>query len=104
MVTNFENLKKMSLEDLAEWLDENGVFDGSPWSEFFNKEYCEKCEAIKCNYVDAKETLGIQLFSYGDSIECAHCEIYGKCKFFPEFDDVPDNKTVIKLWLEEEAE
>ena len=101
---NFEKLRLMSIDAFAAWLDENGQFDGSPWSEFFNKKYCEKCESIKCTYADAEEKLGIQAFSYSGNIECAYCEVYGKCRYFEALDDIPDNKEIIKLWLEEEAE
>ncbi len=101
-MTNFENLKKMSIEDLAVWLDKYGMFDSSPWSEFFNREYCEKCEAVECHYEDAKK-IGLTPF-YDDTIECAYCEVYGKCKFFHELDNIPDNRAVIKLWLEEAAD
>jgi len=103
-MTNLQKIKNMNVDELADWLDKNSSFDDSSWSEFFNKEYCKKCEAIKCTYADAEEKLGIQTFSYSGDIECAHCEVYGKCKFFPELDDIPDNKAIIKLWLEEEAE
>ena len=89
----------MTVDELADWLDKNGCFDDSPWSDFFDKEYCRKCEAIKCTYADVKEKP-----SYSGEVECAYCEVYGKCKFFPEFDDIPSNKYVIKMWLKEEAE
>ena len=94
----------MSLECFADWLDKNSCCDDAAWSNFFNEEYCKKCEAIKCTYADAKEILGIQAFSYGGNVDCAYCEVYGKCKFFPEIDDIPSNKDIIKLWLEGEAE
>ena len=101
---NFERLQLMSIDELAEWLDKNGMFDNSPWSEWFSKKYCENCESIKCKYADAEEKLGITPFSYSGEIECAYCELENKCRFFQELDDIPDNKKVIKMWLEEEAE
>jgi ATP-dependent helicase/DNAse subunit B len=54
--------------------------------------------------VDAEEKLGITPFSYSGEIECTYCELENKCRFFQELDDVPDNKEMIKMWLEEEAE
>lgn len=101
---NFERLQLMSIDELAEWLDKNGMFDNSPWSEWFSKKYCENCESIKCKYADAEEKLSITPFSYSGEIECAYCELENKCRFFQELDDIPDNKKVIKMWLEEEAE
>ena len=101
---NFERLQSMSIDELAEWLDKNCMFDNSPWLNSFNEKYCEKCESIKCKYVDAEEKLGITPFSYSGEIECTYCELENKCRFFQELEDVPDNKEMIKMWLEEEAE
>lgn len=107
-MTNFENLKKMSLEDFTAWLDEYGQFDHAPWSDWFAKKYCDNCESIKVTYIDAKEKLGLHPF-YNQSFECAFCELADgcgvkKCRFFPDLEDVPDNKEVIKMWLSEETE
>ncbi len=102
-MTNLEKIKNMSIDELAEWLDKNGMFDNSPWMNLFNEKYCAKCESIKCKYADAEEKLGITPFSYSGEIECAYCELENKCRFFPELDDVPDNKEMIKMWLEEEV-
>jgi hypothetical protein len=107
-MTNIEKLKAMTLDELAEWLDKNGMFDNSPWMNWFNKNYCEKCESIKIAYTDVKEKLNLEPW-FGHTIECAFCELADesgvkKCRFFPEFDDVPDNKEMIKMWLSEEAD
>lgn len=102
--TNFKYFQNMSIDELAEWLDIHCLVDSSPWMHSFNEKYCSKCESIKCKYVDAEEKLGITPFSRSGEIECAYCELENKCKFFPELDDVPDNKETIKIWLEEEAE
>ena len=77
-MTNFEHLKSMSIEELAEWLDEYGQFDNSPWSTWFSETYCDKCESIKCKYVDAEKTLGFSPYifgSYSGDLECAFCEL-----------------------------
>ena len=104
-MSNFKRLQSMSVDELAQWLDENGQFDTSPWSEWFSKKYCNNCESIKCKYADAEEKLDFSPYTfYSGDIECAYCEIYHKCKFFENLEDVPDNKEVIKMWLEEEAE
>ena len=106
--TNFDRLRSMTIDELAEWLDKNGMIDNSPWLNSFNEKYCEKCESIECSYVDAKEKLGLTPF-YDETFECAYCELADetgvkRCRFFTELDDVPDNKEMIKMWLEEEAE
>lgn len=103
-MNNFKRIQSMTIDELAEWLDKNCMFDNSPWLNSFNEKYCEKCESIKCKYVDAEEKLGITPFSYSGEIECAYCELENKCRFFQDLDDVPDNKEMIKMWLEEEAD
>lgn len=107
--TNFERLHSMTIDELAEWLDENGMFDNSPWLNSFNEKYCERCESIKCKYADAEEKLEFSpLFPSGE-IECAYCELADengvkRCRFFPDLDYVPGNIEMIKMWLEEDAE
>lgn len=93
VLTWFEKIKLMDIDEFAEWLDENGQFDGSPWSAWWDKTYCKNCESIMCHYE-------------GSELEfpCAWCEINeNKCKFFPEMDDVPDSKEIVKMWLESEV-
>lgn len=105
-VTNFNRIQSMNVEELAEWLDKHGQFDGAPWTHWFDDQYCKNCAAIECNYAQAKTDLGITPF-YNETIECAYCELideFGKkrCRFFPELDDIPDNKKIIEMWLIEE--
>ena len=108
-MTNFKHLQTMTIEELATWLDENGMFDNSAWSNWYNKRYCENCESIECKYEGSKEKLGIESLFEDSIIECAFCELADesgvkKCRFFQELDDVPDSKKIIELWLQEEAE
>lgn len=60
--SNFERLQSMPIDELADWLDRNGQFDNSPWTNWFAKRYCDNCESIECQYVEAKEKLGITPF------------------------------------------
>jgi hypothetical protein len=94
----------MPIDEFVEWLDKNCMFDNSPWMNLFNEKYCSKCESIKCKYADAEEKLGFSPFSYSGEVECSYCEVYNKCRFFENLEDIPDNKEMIKMWLEEEAE
>ena len=103
-MTNFKHLQTMSVDQLANWLDKNGMFDGSPWNDWFNEQFCEKCEPIECHYARAKTDLGIELLTPESTIECAYCECHDHCRFFPEIKDMPDNRKVIEMWLIEEAE
>ena len=102
-MNNFEKLQSMSIEELAELLDQNGMIDNSPWVEDFNNKYCAKCEPIMCKYEDAEDVLGFKPM-YDNEIECAWCEIYKKCRYFEERNEVPDSKEMARLWLEAEAE
>ncbi len=103
-MNNFERLKSMSVEELAEWLDQNGIIDNSPWSEHFNNKYCANCESVMCKYEDAEKVLGFKPYFLDDEVECAYCEVYNKCRFFPEMDEVPDGLEAVKMWLEAEVE
>ena len=100
-MTNYNKLISMSIDELAEWLYKHSSFDDVPWSTWFDYTYCANCEAIKVTKEDSKELLGFQLM-YGDGCECSYCEIHNKCKYFPDKEDVLDNKEIIKLWLESE--
>lgn len=90
-MTVFENIKLKNIDEFSEWLDKHGRYDYSAWSKWWDDNYCLKCEAVTA-YVQEL---------HGEH-ECAWCELNGKCKFFQELDDIPDNKQIIKLWLESE--
>lgn len=85
----FDNIKSKNINELAEWLDKYGAFDNSPWSEWFDKNYCSKC--------------GVET-RYDDNNEYSWCELYNYCRFFDDMYDMPDNKEVIQMWLESEDE
>ena len=88
-MTNIEKLQAMSLNDLSLWLDRYGLFDNSPWMNWFDKEYCKNCESEKV------------LMENGNACTCAYCEIHEHCKFFPT-DPIPVNYDIIKMWLQNE--
>ena len=102
-MTNFEKLRTMSEEEFIEWLDKYGIFDASPWNDWFNANYCEKCEPITVTYAEAKQSLGIDLFSYESEVDCGYCELASCCKFCPEISGIPSNSDIIRLWLKQEA-
>ena len=89
----FEKFKNMDINQLSEWIDEYGQFDSSPWMSWFDQKYCKNCEDIMCKYEDGES-----------EFPCSYCEVYDICKFFPDLDEVPDNKMIIKMWLESEVE
>ena len=86
--TVFDKFKSMNIDEFAEWLDEYGMFDNSPWMRWFDQKYCKNCEDIMCKYED-----GTKEFT------CSWCEVNGKCKFFLDLDKSPENKEIIKMWL-----
>ena len=92
-MTVFESLKNKSIDELAEWLDENCEYDTAPWASFWDIRYCNKCEPIESKVPN----------QFGYDMECSYCELYSRCKFFKELDDIPDNKQIIKMWLESES-
>lgn len=102
-MTYFEEFKNMDIDTLARWIDKNGLFDNSPWLKWWDKNYCSKCESIRCEYADCKEKLGIEPF-YERSLECSYCELEGHCKYFPELDYVIDSVDIIKMWLKSNNE
>lgn len=89
--TWFEKIKLMDIEKLSEWLDQYGRFDNSPWLEWWNATYCERCEPV----------IAFVPYLNGEH-ECAYCETNDKCRFFEN--GVPDNKEMIKMWLESEID
>lgn len=94
-MNNFERLESMSVDEFAEWLDKNGMWDNSPWSKWFDSTYCQNCEDIK------KECESNGLYA---EMRFAWCEVHNRCKFFPDRDEVPDSKEIVKMWLESEVE
>lgn len=91
-MTVFEHVNSMNVDELAEWLDECMVFDPNPWITYFDKKYCSKCHI---EFAWSEEL--------GRKAEQTYCELYGKCMFFKEMDEVPDSKQMVKMWLESEC-
>lgn len=92
-MTIFENyFKNKSIDEIAEWFDEYGTYDGAPHIRFWDENYCKKCELVEAYVAE-----------FGDMYDCAWCELNGnKCRFFQEMDEMPSNKQIIKMWLESE--
>lgn len=86
-MTIFDSMKSNNIDEFAEWLCKYASSDCSPWIQYWDNNYCKKCgweeDYIWNGY--------------------AWCELNGKCKFFKDMDKIPDEKDVIKLWLESEC-
>lgn len=103
-MTNFAKFKIMTIDELADFLDKFGQFDGTPWSEWFGHHYCDNCESIRCKHAETEEKLGILPPSYRGEVDCAYCELNDQCKFFPQIEGIPENREVIKMWLNKEVD
>ena len=101
-MTWFEKFKTQNIDELADWLDKYGQFDGAPWITWFNKKYCTNCEPISLAMKECGRIFGC--IGSGDTVDCSYCEVKGKCKFFSDFSESLNNKQIIKLWLESEVE
>lgn len=91
-MTVFDSFKSKNIDELAEWLNEYGIQDFSPWYNWFDSKYCCKCEPEEVYEVD-----------HDFSHNYAWCEVCGNCKFFQDMDEVPWGKQIVKMWLESEA-
>ena len=94
-MNNFEKIKSMTIEELTDWIDKYGQFDVSPWMEWFDKTYCKNCESIKSH---SKQ------YNFNTEISYAYCELHDNCKFFPDIEYIPDNKDIIRMWLDAETD
>ena len=99
-MTNFEKFKNMTIEELAEFIDEHGMYDDTPWMNWWDKHYCDKCESVIVKFDDQENILGF--CSYKDNVECAYCEVYHKCRYFPDLEEEPSMIDIVKMWLEAE--
>ena len=99
-MTNFEKIKSMSLDELTSFLDTHAIVDHSPWMEWWDKTYCDKCESI----VVKSENTNLGVSSFGDEFECAYCEVHNKCRCFPDLEDTPNIQNIVKMWLKTETD
>lgn len=92
-MTEFDRLKSKDINELAKWLASFDTADNAPWTRWWNKKYCNNCE-IKTVHILERPCRSVDYY---------WCEVNNKCKFFKELDTVPDDVTIIKMWLESES-
>lgn len=93
-MTVFENALTKNINEFAEWLVKYCVSDSASWWNFWDNNYCKKCESVKA-YVPA----------FDREVECAWCELNNnKCKFFPNMNAMPTEEEICKMWLESECQ
>ena len=88
-MTNLERIKSMNVDELSNWLNLWDTWEGSPWENWWNENYCSKCKSVMVQVKDSDL-----------KIPCGWCEVNGKCKYFQELDDIPSIKQITKMWLE----
>lgn len=103
-MTKFESIKSKNIDKLAEWLDKYGQYDDSAWSKWFDKTYCQKCEAVAMPREEYARIIGWDYSDYSGGIICNYCEVNNKCRYFQDMDEMPNNKEIIKMWLETEED
>ena len=96
-MNNYQNLKSLSLEELAVYIEEQYHKDDFPWDEWFNRKYCMNCPVI------IKKVDSI-LYPGKVNREFAYCEVNDKCRYFPDAGSILSQQEIIKLWLQEEVE
>ena len=97
----FEKFITSDIDTLVMWFDKYSQVNDSHWMNWWDENYCDKCESIVLPTEEYRSIFGCS--SYADTMTCGYCELKGKCKFFPDLDAVPDNKDIIKMWLESEV-
>ena len=101
-MTNLDNLKSLSVEGFAEWLDTLGYYDTAPWNEWFDSEYCNNCDSVECSH---EEYCGKDKEAFSNSaVTCAYCELYNKCRYFLDMEAQPTQEEIITMWLRREVD
>ena len=91
-MTVFDWINSKNIDEFAEWLYKVGTYDDSPWMQWWNDNYCGKCEPEVIDDVDCNK-----------EFVCAWCELHDKCKYFKDMEDIPTIEQTIKMWLESEV-
>lgn len=82
-MTRFDSFKNSGIKSLSQWVSDFVPYEGSPWEQWFDTNYCKKCCPI----------------TKGDN-EFAYCEVNHKCFYFPQLEHNITNQEIIQKWLE----
>ena len=102
IMTIYDKFTTSTKEALAKWITEFANHDDSPWMNWFNKKYCQKCKSEIVTREDSLDKLGFELI-FVNSVECSYCEVYNECRYFPNKPN-PTIEEIIKMWLDQEVE
>lgn len=87
--SNYEKLIS-DKQYLIDFFDEYCCIDNCPWINWFDKNYCQKCQPI------------LEKNKFGICHKYSYCEKnQGKCKYFDDKQLTP--KDIIGLWLDKEG-
>lgn len=101
-MTIYDKFTTSTKESLAKWILDFGNHEDSPWMNWFDKNYYQKCEPEIVTREESEAKLGFYL-SFVDKTECSYCEVYKECRFFPN-KPIPDIEEIIRMWLDQEVE
>lgn len=89
-----EKIQSMNIYEFTDFLNEYVECHSAPWTRWFDENYCKKCYA---EIIQNANTSKLMEYSY--------CELNDKCRFFEnmDFDDVLDDKRIIRMWLNSEV-
>lgn len=54
-MTNADRIRAMSDGELAEWICDMAYGRKTPWSDPFEKKFCDNCPTVHCTYENGKE-------------------------------------------------
>lgn len=88
-MTVYEKIMSMTIDEFAEWFDKYCTYDDDLCINWWNDNYCRKCEPEIGHYKGSDR-----------EIEFSWCELHNKCRFFQDMDSMPNRLQTVKLWLE----
>ena len=80
-----DKIKSLPIDKFAKYLATEWSHDNDPVIRWFDDKYCNDCESVMT-----------------EDGEYAWCEVYKKCKYFPDLDKVPSYEDTFRFWWEED--
>lgn len=92
-MTVFDQIRKMNIDEFAEWFNDHCSHDTDPCVEWWNNTYCKNCNP-ELGTIEGTQT----------PLEFAWCELHKKCRFFPNMECIPDSLEMTKIWLKSKSD
>jgi hypothetical protein len=97
-MTLYEKLIGLNKEDLAKEIHEMWRENREePWTEWFCERYCTCCAPVYEKNPFTGEDY------QDDAYLCSYCELNGRCRHFPELNEVPSDEKMILIWLSQQV-